>query len=137
MESPKEKEKKTTCVGKKGYIREPARGMDKMRRQCKGGQRQQQTERKQEEAAKTGCCFIKFILSPGSFLHSKIHYYIILSMGNFPKPTHTLRVSLLSPLLLTAEIFIISRASHQHITTTESVSSLTEEQTMQLAQSGF
>lgn len=41
-----------------------------------------------------GCYFIKFILSPGSLLHSKIHYYIRQSMGNYSLPLK--RVSLIS-----------------------------------------
>lgn len=40
--------------GRRGISRRVSEGMDKMKRRCKGGQRQQQqTERKQEEAAKT------------------------------------------------------------------------------------
>lgn len=47
-----------------------------------------QTQEKQDAAAKNmEVVFIKFILSSGSYPQSKIHYYIILSMGNKPRPT--------------------------------------------------
>lgn len=87
-----------------------------MKRQRKRGQRQHQDwEETRGSSQDCGCCFIKFIVSPGSFLHSKIHYYIRQSMGNFPKSTHRHRVSRLS-LMLSAEIYITGWASLEHNT---------------------
>lgn len=39
------------------------------------------------------CCFIEFILSPNSFPHSKIHYYIMLTMGNISQHSWVSRSS--------------------------------------------
>lgn len=52
-----------------------------------------------------GCYFIKFILSPGFLLHSKIHYYIRQSMGNYSQSPKS--VSLIS-VNADVEKFIIS-----------------------------
>lgn len=70
---------------------------EKMKRQRKGVRHSVKTEGKQEEAAKTVDVVLSSSLCrPGSFQHSKIHYYIRQSMGNFPKSTHRRRVSHLS-----------------------------------------
>lgn len=88
----KEKGENTSWVGEEEYVREPWGERTGWGGSVKGGQRQQQqTERKQEEAAKSvdvvlSSSFCRLVL----FLHSKIHYYITPSMGNFPELTRSL-----------------------------------------------
>lgn len=60
---------------------------------------------KEKEAAKTGCYFIKFILSPVFLLHSKIHYYTRQSMGNYSQSPKS---DSLTSLSADVEKFVIS-----------------------------
>lgn len=124
----KEKGENTSWVGEEEYVREPWGERTGWGGSVKGGQRQQQqTERKQEEAAKSvdvvlSSSFCRLVL----FLHSKIHYYITPSMGNFPELTRSLWARL-------AYLFYcwLQRYSSlaEHHSKTYSVSLQTEKQT--------
>lgn len=76
------------------------------------------------------CCFIEFILSPNSFPHSKIHYYIILTMGNISQHSwvscssffflsHFLRIILTNKSLLS-----LLKERHRHAVGTKNAVSL-------------
>lgn len=113
--------------GRRGIRMRAGEGVGKIKKQRKGGQRQQQQpERKKEEAAKTvdvvlSSSFCRLVLSPTPKYTITSHWAWETSPNQ-----HSLSVSRLCPLLLTAEMFIITKTSLQCNTTTRSLSLQTE-----------
>lgn len=133
-----EREENKGWVGEEEYVTEPVRGMDKMKRQWKGGQRGgQQTERKQEEAAKTvdvvlSSSFCRLVLSPTP------KYTITSHWAWETSPNQHTASECLAYLFYCWLQRYSSLAEHHSSTTTHSLCLHRQENiTMQRAQSGF